>query len=253
VSFTGVTLTSKAQATALLANPALNIHHGKLLTCVWREATAACRQDGQDQPDWGRCTLSCANITWTDRDIASVRARILALTASLTGEVLPGPLRQRTEQRITRLSAIVAAHEATRAASTAETGRRMNHYDRLARLDQERQHVQDAARRLLSGTARASSGSPTVASLARESGINRTSLYQRHPGLIAEFKANAPDAAVTPAAQALQGQLDAARTRIASLEQENAALRERVRTLTALVVEMNLEADGKTNVIPLKR
>ncbi len=68
-----------------------------------------------------------------------------------------------------------------------------------------------------------------------------------------EFKANAPDAAVTPAAQALRGQLDAACTRITSLEQENAALRERVRTLAALVVEMNLEADGKTNVIPLKR
>jgi hypothetical protein len=61
--FAGLTLTSKAQATALLANPALNIQHGELLTCVWREATAACRQGGQDRPDWGRCTLSCANIT----------------------------------------------------------------------------------------------------------------------------------------------------------------------------------------------
>jgi hypothetical protein len=129
----------------------------------------------------------------------------------------------------------------------------MNHYDRLARLDQKRQHVQDAARRLLAGTARASSGTPTVTSLARESGINRTSLYQRHPDLIAAFKANAPDAAVTPAAQALRGQLDAARTRIADLEQQNTALGERVRALTALVVEMSLEADSKTNVIPLKR
>jgi hypothetical protein len=132
-------------------------------------------------------------------------------------------------------------------------GRRMNHCDRLARFDQERQHVQEAARRLLAGTARASSGTPAVTSLARESGINRTSLYQRHPGLIAEFKAAAGNAADTPAAQALQGQLDAARTRITSLEQENAALCGRVRALIALVVEMNLEADGKTNVIPLKR
>ena len=120
--FAGLTLTSKAQATALLANPALNIHHGELLTCVWRETTAACRQGGQDRPDWGRCTLSCANITWTDRDIASVRARIDALSAGLTGEVLRGPLRQRTEQRITRLREIVAAHETTRPASTAQTG-----------------------------------------------------------------------------------------------------------------------------------
>lgn len=98
-----------------------------------------------------------------------------------------------------------------------------------------------------------SHSTPTVTSLARESGINRTSLYQRHPDLIAEFKANAPNAAVTPAAQALRGQLDSARTRIADLEQQNAALGERVRALTALVAEMSLEADGKTNVIPLKR
>jgi hypothetical protein len=60
-------------------------------------------------------------------------------------------------------------------------------------------------------------------------------------------------AAVTPAALALQGQLDAARARITGLEQDNAALRERVRALTVLVVEMSLEADGKANVIPLKR
>jgi hypothetical protein len=103
-------------------------------------------------------------------------------------------------------------------------------------------------------------GQPAPAAAPRPSpawhanpGINRTSLYQRHPDLIAEFKANAPDAAVTPAAQALRGQLDAVRTGIADLEQQNAALGERVRALTALVVEMNLEADGKTNVIPLKR
>jgi hypothetical protein len=43
------------------------------------------------------------------------------LFAGLTREVLPGPLRQRTEQRITRLREIVAAHETTRPASTAET------------------------------------------------------------------------------------------------------------------------------------
>jgi len=36
--------------------------------------------------------------------------------------LLPGPLRQRTEQRITRLNQIVAANEATRPASTVKTG-----------------------------------------------------------------------------------------------------------------------------------
>jgi integrase len=111
-SFTGLTLTSKSQARTLLANPALSIHHGELLTCVWREATAACRQQDQDQPDWGRCTLSCANITWTDRDIASARARIEDLTAGTPA--MPAPLRQRTGERITRLRATIDAHEAGR-------------------------------------------------------------------------------------------------------------------------------------------
>jgi AcrR family transcriptional regulator len=128
----------------------------------------------------------------------------------------------------------------------------VNHYDRLDRLSTERQRVKDAAQRLLSGTARASNGIPTVAALAREAGINRTSLYQRHPDLIAEFKAD-PASAVTPAAQALQAQLNAASATIGELEAENAALRERVRALTALAVEMSLEADSTANVIPLKR
>lgn len=55
----------------------------------------------------------------------------------------------------------------------------MNHYDRLARLDQERQRVQEAARRLLAGTARVRSGTPTATSLARESGINRSARRTR--------------------------------------------------------------------------
>jgi AcrR family transcriptional regulator len=130
----------------------------------------------------------------------------------------------------------------------------VNHYDRLDRLGTERQHVKDAAQRLLSGTARASNGTPTVAALAREAGINRTSLYQRHPDLIAEFKAGTATAtAVTPAAQALKAQLDAASTRITELETENAVLRERVRALTALTVELSLEVGSPANVIPLKR
>jgi AcrR family transcriptional regulator len=128
----------------------------------------------------------------------------------------------------------------------------VNHYDRLDRLDAERQHVQDAAQRLLSGTARASNGTPTVAALAREAGINRTSLYQRHPDLIAEFKAGTATAA-TPASQALKAQLDTASARITQLEAENARLRERVRALTALAAEMSLETGDTATVIPLKR
>jgi integrase len=117
-TFSGLTLTSKSQASTLLANPALNIHHGELLTCVWREPTAACRQGDQDQPDWGRCVLSCANVTWTDRDIARARARIEDLAAG--AQAMPAPLRQRTEERIARLQAVIDAHEASRPGTEAQ-------------------------------------------------------------------------------------------------------------------------------------
>ncbi|WP_280496867.1 hypothetical protein [Nocardia asiatica] len=43
--FHGVTITTGAQASAALANPDLQIHHGALLTCVFRPETAACHSD----------------------------------------------------------------------------------------------------------------------------------------------------------------------------------------------------------------
>lgn len=58
-------------------------------------------------------------------------------------------------------------------------------------------------------------------------------------------------AAVTPAAG--PSKLGAASARITELEAENARLRERVRALTALAVEMSPEAEGTATVIPLKR
>lgn len=42
--FAGLTITSNRQVDAALNNPALQVHHGKLLTCVYRHATAACRE-----------------------------------------------------------------------------------------------------------------------------------------------------------------------------------------------------------------
>jgi hypothetical protein len=52
--------------------------------------------------------LSCASITWTDRDIASVQ------DLSAAAPAMPAPLRQRTGERITRLRTIIAAHETAR-------------------------------------------------------------------------------------------------------------------------------------------
>lgn len=128
----------------------------------------------------------------------------------------------------------------------------MNHYERIAGLADERQRVTDAVERLLTNTARASSGRLNVVALAEEAGINRTSLYQRHRDLVDDFKTRAGLAPASPTAQAIQGQLDAAHARITELEQANTAQRQQIRTLTALVVELDLAVDGKTNVIPLK-
>lgn len=129
----------------------------------------------------------------------------------------------------------------------------MNHYERIAGLAEERQRVTDAVDRLLTNTAHASSGRLNVVALAEEAGINRTSLYQRHRDLVDDFKIRAGLAPASPTAQAIQGQLDAARARITELEQANTAQSQQIRTLTALVVELDLATAGRTNVIPLKR
>jgi hypothetical protein len=111
----------------------------------------------------------------------------------------------------------------------------------------------EAAERLLAGTAAASSGRLNVVALAEEAGLNRTSLYQRHPDLVTDFQTRAGLTPASPTTQAVQGQLDTARTRIAELEKENSALEQRIRTLSAIIAEMSLEADGKSNVVPLRR
>ena len=63
-----------------------------------------------------------------------------------------------------------------------------------------------------------------------EKGLNRTSLDQRHPDLVTDFKTRAGLTPASPTTQAVQGQLDTARARIAELETENCALEQRVRT-----------------------
>lgn len=66
--FVGRTVSTNAQVNAALANPSLQIHHGALLTCVWRPETALC-QDGTsaDKPAWSRCRLTCQNIAYIMR------------------------------------------------------------------------------------------------------------------------------------------------------------------------------------------
>ncbi|GAA2440565.1 integrase [Mycolicibacterium llatzerense] len=112
--FAGTTITSAAQLRRIGTNPALDIHHGALLTCVYRQETAACRDRGDETgPDWARCRLSCGNITYTDRDIIAVQKTVVTLSEQAIDLLLPTPLRTRLKQRCQRLQLAINTHTAT--------------------------------------------------------------------------------------------------------------------------------------------
>jgi len=98
-----------------LANPDLDIHHGALLTCVYRPQTAACRDEDDNTagggPAWPRCRPSCRNIARTDRDIAELRQHVGGLTADLAAPGLPDPLRRRIRQRLHEHERAIAEHQ----------------------------------------------------------------------------------------------------------------------------------------------
>ena len=119
-TFAGRTVTTTAQAATALTNPVLQIHHGALLTCVWRPDTAACRSTNEsdlahgsdgDGPSWPHCRPSCTNIARTDRDVAALRAHTDRLRADLALPGLPEPLRLRITERIGQHDAAITAHQ----------------------------------------------------------------------------------------------------------------------------------------------
>ncbi len=120
--FVGLTITTPAQVNHALASPDLQVHHGSLLTCVYRPATAACRQDNEadNGPAWSRCRLTCRNIARTDRDMANLRQHIRGLKSDLASPGIPQPLRQRIQQRLDEHERAVTAHDTTRPRPPAE-------------------------------------------------------------------------------------------------------------------------------------
>jgi AcrR family transcriptional regulator len=122
--------------------------------------------------------------------------------------------------------------------------------DREACLDNERHRVREAAQRLLTGVPRHSNGRHTVAALAVETGISRQRLYEHHADLVAEFKAATGRGANPPNVQALQQQLADSRNRTHQLEEQVALLQNRIRTLSAVIAELSLEAQAR-NVVAL--
>ena len=115
-TFAGLTVTTTGQVNAALSNPALQIHHGAVLTCVFRRATAACLppSDSSDEPSWTRCRLGCVNAARTDRDAVNLREHVGALQQDMAAPGLPEPLRQRIQTRLIEHLKTLADHESSR-------------------------------------------------------------------------------------------------------------------------------------------
>lgn len=122
--FLGTTITSRAQLQDTRNNPALQIHHGELLTCVFRPETALCRTGASsgDTPRWTGCRSHCSNIARTDRDISAVRSRVRDLRRDLTGPCLPDPLHRRVEEQIAFYTDIIGNHTTDSAETSADHG-----------------------------------------------------------------------------------------------------------------------------------
>lgn len=116
--FAGRVLTTTRQARDLLDNPALQIHQGKGMTCVFDPAKAKCRlgstQSIQRTPDLTDCQPGCQNIARTDRDIAVLRSHLTELQDLVNDPLGPGPRRERERHELARLTAIVESHDRTR-------------------------------------------------------------------------------------------------------------------------------------------
>lgn len=122
-----------------------------------------------------------------------------------------------------------------------------------ARNDEEHQRVRAAMSRLQDNKAEQSNGARTVVALADESGVPRQRLYEHHSDLLNEFKATVGCGPVTPNAESLQRQLAQARAHNQELAAENAHLRSKIRTLSAVITELTHETSGANVVVSMPR
>ena len=124
--------------------------------------------------------------------------------------------------------------------------------DAAARNDEEHQRVRAAMSRIRDNKAERSSGARTVVALADESGIPRQRLYEHHGDLLNEFKATVECGPITPNVEALQRQLAQAQEHNQELAAENAQLRSKIRTLSAVITELTHETSA-ANVVSMPR
>ena len=125
-AFAGRTVTGVRNAARMLASADPDIHHGEAMTCVWRAETAACRAarlsaglPGGDAPDESECRSSCANLAYTDRDIAVQREHAARLAAAAADPLSPAPLRDRAAAQAARVQAVLDRHDRSRTSEPA--------------------------------------------------------------------------------------------------------------------------------------
>lgn len=123
-TFAGLTVTTKTQINQALSNPDLQIHHGAVVTCVFRRETAACLEpsDGATEPFWSRCRLGCVNAARTDRDAANLGQHVTALQRDLATLALPEPLRQRIQTRLIEHRRALAGHASSQPMTVRQEG-----------------------------------------------------------------------------------------------------------------------------------
>ncbi|WP_006246270.1 hypothetical protein [Mycolicibacterium tusciae] len=123
-TFAGLTVTTKTQVNQALSNPDLQIHHGAVVSCVFRRETAACLEPngGATEPFWSRCRLGCVNAARTDRDAANLGQHVIELERDLGTLALPEPLRQRIQTRLIEHRKALAEHESSRPTTVRTEG-----------------------------------------------------------------------------------------------------------------------------------
>ncbi|QSE87723.1 integrase SAM domain protein (plasmid) [Rhodococcus pseudokoreensis] len=126
--FAGRVVDKVRNAERLLTSTDPSIHHGRGMTCVYRTETALCRarlepERAADGPDESECRSACTNLAYTDRDVALLRERLIALDAGARDPLTPRPLRDRRAAQALQCRAIVDGHDhAHRGAGTGTEG-----------------------------------------------------------------------------------------------------------------------------------
>jgi len=118
----------------------------------------------------------------------------------------------------------------------------MTTHDRQSRPETERQLINHAIKRLLTGSPQQSDGKLIVFVLAVEAQVPRQRLYEHHADLIADFRAEAGGGPLLPSITALQQQLADARALVQEVEAREAQLLAQNHTLCTVITELTHEA-----------